>query len=52
MLTINKVQKKDFSFYEAIFSGGNLYAFTLSELLQQLKDLHGLSVPLFEFSLN
>jgi len=36
MLKINIIQEDDFVYYEALFNGGNLYAFFLFDLLLQL----------------
>ena len=52
MLKINRIQTKDGFYYEALFIGGNLYAFTISELVSQLNSIYGLKTSLFTFSLN
>lgn len=52
MLKINRIQKEDFVYYEALFIGGNLYAFTMFDLLKQLFDIYGFKISLFQFSLN
>ena len=52
MLKINRIQKGDFVFYEALFAGGNLYAFTISSMIAQLVEIYKFKITLFEFSLN
>lgn len=52
MLKINRIQKGDLIFYEALFTGGNLYAFSISELITQLTEIHNFRTSLFTFCLN
>lgn len=44
MIEINQCIAEDFYYFEALFFGGNLYAFTLKDLLQQLQDIHIISL--------
>ena len=48
MLKINKFN----GYYEALFLGGNLYAFTFKDLISQLINIYGFKSSLFEFNLN
>lgn len=52
MIKINRIQKSEFVIYEALFIGGNLYAFTMFDLLKQLLEIYGFKISLFQFSLN
>lgn len=52
MLKINRIETKDLLYYEALFNGGNLYAFTISDLVNQLASIYGFRVVLFEYELN
>ena len=52
MLKINRIETKDLLYYEALFNGGNLYAFTISELSSQLATIYGFKTLLTEFNLN
>lgn len=52
MLKINRIQKGDLIFYEALFMGGNLYAFSIADLISQLIEIHNLKTSLFTFCLN
>lgn len=52
MLKINRIQTKDFVYYEALFNGGNLYAFSMSELVNQLASIYNFKTLLTEFNLN
>lgn len=53
MLEINIISTEKVSYFEAIFVGGNLYAYSLVDMLRQLKEIHGLNVPLLtQFNLN
>ena len=52
MLKINRIETKDLLYYEALFNGGNLYAFTISDLVNQLATIHGFKTLLNTFSLN
>ena len=52
MIRINRIQKKDFTYYEAIFNGGNLLAFSLNELICQLWEIYDFKLSLFQFNNN
>ena len=52
MLKINRIETNGLLYYEALFSGGNLYAFTISELGSQLATIYGFKTLLTEFNLN
>lgn len=53
MLKINRITTKDSYYYEALFNNGNLYAFTINELVEQLNIIYGFKLPLFtNFNLN
>ena len=52
VLKINRIEKGDLVFYEALFISGNLYAFTINEIIKQLREIHGFSSSIFEFKLN
>ena len=52
MLKINRIQVKEFVYYEALFKGGNLYAFTINDLITQLVSIYGFKTLLTEFNLN
>lgn len=52
MLKINRIQTKDLVYYEALFLGGNLYAFSISELVIQLASIYNFKTLLTEFNLN
>lgn len=52
MLKINRIQSKDFIYYEATFNGGNLLAFSINDLISQLIGLYGFKPSLFTFNLN
>ena len=52
MLKINRIETKDLLYYEALFNGGNLYAFTISELSSQLATIYGFKTLLTKFNLN
>lgn len=52
MLKINRIQTKDLVYYEALFLGGNLYAFSISELVSQLASIYNFKTLLTEFNLN
>ena len=52
MLKINRIETKDLLYYEALFNGGNLYAFTISELINQLATIYGFKTLLNIFNLN
>lgn len=47
MIRINRIQKGTFVMYEALFKGGNLYAFSISELIVQLRTIYGFKTSLF-----
>lgn len=44
MLNIFKHKLHDITYYEALFIGGNLYAFTLNELMNDLINRYGFKV--------
>jgi hypothetical protein len=49
MLKINRIQCSDgFIFYEAVFKGGNLYAYSINDMIEQLKG----QFPILKFNLN
>lgn len=52
MLKINRIQTKDLLYYEALFLGGNLYAFTINDLISQLVSIYNFKTLLTEFNLN
>lgn len=52
MLKINRFESKGLTYYEALFLGGNLYAFTIKDLISQLINIYGFKSSLFEFNLN
>lgn len=52
MIKINRIQSKDLVFYEAIFLGGNLYAFTINDLICQLWQIYNFKLSLFQFNNN
>ena len=53
MLKINRIECNDgFMYYEATFSKGNLYAYSINELIVQLWSIYGFKLSLFEFNLN
>lgn len=52
MLKINRFESKGLTYYEALFTGGNLYAFTIKDLISQLCSIYGFKSSLFEFNLN
>ena len=52
MLKINRIETKDLLYYEALFNRANLYAFTISELVNQLATIYGFKTLLTEFNLN
>ena len=52
MIKINRIQSKDLVFYEAIFLGGNLYAFTINDLICQLWQIYDFKLSLFQFNNN
>lgn len=52
MLKINRFESKGLTYYEALFLDGNLYAFTIKDLISQLISIYGFKVSLFEFNLN
>jgi hypothetical protein len=53
MLKINRIECNDgFMYYEAVFKGGNLYAYSINELIVQLWSIYGFKLSLFEFNLN
>ena len=45
MLKINRFN----DYYEATFLGGNLYAFTLNDLIAQLWEIYDFKLSLFHF---
>ena len=53
MLKINRIQCNDgFMYYEAVFKGGNLYAYSINDMIVQLWKVYGFKLPLFEFNLD
>ena len=52
MLKINRIETKGFVYYEALFNGGNLYAFTINDLINQLVSIYNFKTLLTEFNLN
>ena len=52
MLKINRIQTKNFVYYEALFNGGNLYAFTINDLITQLVSIYNFKTLLTEFCAN
>ena len=52
MLKINRFETNGLLYYEALFLGGNLYAFTIKDLISQLISIYGFKSSLFEFNLN
>ncbi len=52
MIKINRFESKGLTYYEALFTDGNLYAFTIKDLISQLISVYGFKVSLFEFNLN
>ncbi len=40
------------TYYQALFIDGNLFAFSLPELMEQLKTIHNIEIHLFNFNLN
>ena len=52
MLKINRIETNGLLYYEALFNGGNLYTFTISELINQLATIYGFKTLLTEFNLN
>ena len=52
MLKINRIETKDLLYYEALFNGGNLYAFSIIDLQYQLITIYGFRAVLFEYNLN
>lgn len=48
MLKINRYT----DYYEATFNGGNLYAFTFKDMINQLSTIYGFNLSLFTFNLN
>lgn len=44
--------KKHNVYYEATFLGGNLYAFSLNDLICQLWEIYDFKLSLFHFNLN
>jgi hypothetical protein len=52
MLKINRFESKGLTYYEALFLGGNLYAYSIKDLISQLVSIYGFKVSLFEFNLN
>lgn len=53
MLKINRIQCKDgFMYYEAVFKEGNLYTYSINELIVQLWQIYSFKLSLFSFNLN
>ena len=52
MIRINRIQSKDLVYYEAIFLGGNLYAFTINDLICQLWEIYDFKLSIFQFNNN
>ena len=52
MLKIKRIETKNLLYYEALFNGGNLYAFTISDLVNQLATIYGFKTLLNIFNLN
>jgi hypothetical protein len=48
MVKINKHPE----YFEAVFEGGNLYAFSLPELARQLHEIYGINAIPFTFECN
>jgi len=44
MLTINKYKLDNITYYEALFLGGNLIAFTVKELINDLIHRYGFKI--------
>lgn len=51
-MKIIRIPTKDMFYYECTFLGGNLYAFTINELICQLWEIYGFKLSLFHFNLN
>jgi len=52
MLKINRIETNGLLYYEALFNGGNLYAFTINDLISQLVSIYNFKTLLTEFNLN
>lgn len=52
MIKINRIEKGDLIYYEALFVGGNLYAYCISDLVSQLVSIYRFEISLFNFSKN
>lgn len=52
MLQIIRKQNNGFVYYEAVFNGGNLLAFTLNDLIVQLWMIYDFKLSLFQFNNN
>jgi hypothetical protein len=52
MLKINRIETKELTYYEALFLGGNLYAFSMNDLISQLVSIYNFKTLLTEFNLN
>lgn len=52
MLKINRIETEEFIYYEALFTNGNLYAFTINDLISQLVSIYNFKNLLTEFNLN
>lgn len=52
MLKITRYQDKELLYYEATFLGGNLLAFSIVDIINQLCSLYPYDIKLFEFHAN
>jgi hypothetical protein len=52
MLKIQRIQSKELVYYYCTFLGGNLYAFTMVDLISQLRSIYNIRINLFTFNLN
>ncbi len=52
MIRINRIQTKELFYYECTFDGGNLFAYTITDLVSQLTSIYGFKLSLFTFNNN
>ncbi len=48
-VVITRYEENDFFYYEATFKNGNLYAFSIYDLVSQLVSIYGMKSKLFSY---
>lgn len=51
-MKIIRIQLNGLVYYECTFMGGNLFAYSINDLICQLWEIYGFKLSLFSFNLN